>query len=161
MVTVQITGLQDRLSAIKKQLLSLTEKDAIARIVATTMAGKVRERIHEKGLNSDASNIGDYSDEYMMVRRKNNRGSSKKVIISLTRELENDFAATQANPIKTAGGWGIGFLRNTERESGATHGEIAEYMEEKYGDIWKLTKEELDLVKDIAQGEADKILKDK
>ncbi len=160
MVTVKVTGLQEAISKLRSKLLSIAEQDSVTRIVASSMAGKVRKRIHVDGENGEGGDIGEYADSYMMIRKKNNRGASKKVILSLTRELENDFGLSMVNPIKTSGGWGIGFVRNTDR-GGVTHAEISEFLEKKYGNVWVLTKEERQDVINIAQGETDKILRAK
>lgn len=164
MVTIQVTGIQELVSRLRSKLLTITEKDAVTKIVATTMAGVVRDRIHEKGQNADGQQIGNYSDLYLRTREKNNRGRNPRVIISLTRELENDFALSITNPIKTDGGWGIGFIRNPNRsEKGTfTHSDISEYMEWIYeAKIWDLTKNERKQVIDIAQGETNRILNSK
>lgn len=160
MVTVNISGIQGMVNKLRGKLLSITEKDSVTRVVASTMAGVVRKRIHEQGKNADDTNIGDYDEKYLRVRQKNNRGTSKKVIISLTRELENDFGLSVTNPIKTSGGWGIGFVRNTDRD-GVTHSDISNYMEEKYGKIWSLTSKEYNMAIMVAQGETNKILRSK
>ena len=153
MVKTKITGL-DKLSAdIRKKLLTIADKDKVLRIVATTMCAEVRERIHEEGLNAGGAQIGTYDDKYLKVRQKKyGRTGSRKVIISLTRQLENDFSIGQTNPIKTANGWGLGFKN-------VFNADKSMWMEEKYGKIWSLTNTEKKQTQQIADGETNKILK--
>jgi ADP-heptose:LPS heptosyltransferase len=64
------------------------------------------ERIHQKGEASDNSQIGTYGTNYLKLRqRKYKRDASNKVIVSLTRQLENNWSV-----IATQNGYGIGFL---------------------------------------------------
>lgn len=143
--------------SLKKRMLSLQDKNTVVRTVATTMAAEVRDRIHEKGLNSDGQPIGTYSDEYMKVRKKKGKGSSTRVVISFDRALQNDFSLTIKDPIKTPLGWGLGF-RNT---GGVDNASKAEWMEERFGSIWALTSAELKQVKEVAEFETRKILNKK
>lgn len=64
----------------------------------------MKERIHKNGQASDGGQIGSYSDSYMAAREKANRGEDRKVIVSLTRQLENDWAV-----VATTNGYAIGF----------------------------------------------------
>jgi len=152
MINVQ-TNIPSVVKELKKKLLTVKDKDKILRTVATTMCAEVRERIHESGLNANGQQIGDYDPDYLKLRQKKyNRNSDSKVVISLTRKLENDFAIGAKDPIKTSGGWGLGFKNDKNFE-------ISKYMEEKYGEIWKLTSAERKQATEIAQFEMNKILK--
>jgi hypothetical protein len=64
------------------------------------------KRIHIDGGASDGGQIGRYSKGYLALReRKYNRSKDSKVIVSLTRQLENNWSV-----IATDQGYGIGFL---------------------------------------------------
>jgi hypothetical protein len=109
-------------------------RDLMLRQVASDTAAQVTYRIHTEGLNSNAKPIGEYSNAYLRVRRKNNRGDSKKVILSLTGQMENDFGivANQANR------YGLGFKNELNAQK-------AEWLQERddYGRIYDLTEAEL------------------
>jgi hypothetical protein len=74
-------------------------------------------------------------------RPKYNRSGGTDVILSLTREMENDFGAFQGNK----GWWAIGFIRNPNRSKKGTftHVDIAENAERIYGKhIYSLSVDE-------------------
>lgn len=64
----------------------------------------MKERIHEGGQASDGSQIGTYANSYMAARERAGRGESRKIIVALTSQLEQDWAV-----IATQTGYGIGF----------------------------------------------------
>lgn len=155
MVTIK-TNIQVVASQLRSKLLSVADKNNVVRTVAATLAPEVRKRIHVEGKAADGSNIGAYSDDYYKyTRKKYNRTEPKsKVVISLTRTMENQFTsgAENPNPTKTALGYGLGFL-------GVEHRRIAGYMEELYDKkIWKLTAAEEKLAHQVASGEVKRIL---
>lgn len=91
---------------IKKQLEALKNKEYLLRPVAIEVIPLMTERIHQKGEASDNSQIGTYSSGYLKLRQsKYKRDASNKVIVSLTRQLENNWSV-----IATQNGYGIGFL---------------------------------------------------
>jgi hypothetical protein len=83
-------------------------------------------------------------------RPKYNRSASTDVILSLTREMENDFGAFK----NSDNNWSIGFIRNPNRGTGIkfTHVDIAQNAERIYGKhIYSLSGDEqtaIDLVLD-------------
>lgn len=90
---------------IKQQLEKLKDKEYLLRPVAIEVIPIMTERIHQKGQASDGDQIGTYSNAYLRLRQsKYNRDSSNKVIVSLTRQLENNWSL-----IATPTGYGIGF----------------------------------------------------
>lgn len=82
----------------------LLDKEYLLRPLAIETIPNMKERIHKEGLGSDGTPIGTYSTGYMRTREKNNRGEDRKIIVSLTRQLENDWAV-----VGTVDGYGIGF----------------------------------------------------
>lgn len=77
-------------------------------------------------------------------RPKYNRSSDTKVVISLTRQLENDLGTNETDPIKTGEGYGIGF-KNPENYDKSQ--KVEQHFKK---DIWKLTSGEEKIVSQIA-----------
>jgi len=79
---------------------------AFLRPVCIELIPMITERIHERGMDADGRQIGTYSPAYLKyARKKAKRGPSPTVIVSLTRKLENSWAA-----VPTKNGYGIGFI---------------------------------------------------
>jgi hypothetical protein len=123
---------------IKKQIELLKNKEYLLRPVAIEVIPLMTERIHQKGDASDGGQIGTYSSGYLKLRERGSkkqqipiRGSDPKVIVSLTRKLEQDWAV-----IATQNGYGIGFLNPLSLQK-------ARWVEEKKGKtIFSLSKSE-------------------
>lgn len=91
---------------LNSKLKQLTDKDYLLRPVCFDLIDIMTNRIHNNGQAADGGDIGTYSRGYLAVRQKKyNRSSDAKVIVSLTRQLENDWSV-----IATPNGYGIGFL---------------------------------------------------
>lgn len=104
MITIQ-TNIKVVAGRIKQNLEKLKNKEYLLRPVAIEVIPLMTERIHQKGEASDESQIGTYSNSYLKLRQKKyKRDASDKIIVSLTRQLENDWAV-----IATQNGYGIGF----------------------------------------------------
>jgi hypothetical protein len=90
---------------IKQQIEQLKNKEYLLRPVAIEVIPLMTERIHQKGEASDGGQIGTYNNSYLKLRQnKYKRDASTKVIVSLTRQLENNWSV-----IATPNGYGIGF----------------------------------------------------
>lgn len=90
----------------------------------------VHNRIHGEGKRANGSAIGTYSNSYMRVRLKNNRGADRKKILSLTRQMENDFTI-----VAVSNAVGLGFNNDT-------NGAKARYMEADYPGTYLLSDTE-------------------
>lgn len=105
MASVTITT---NISAIIGQLRDkfelLRDREYLLRPLAIETIPLMKERIHERGEASDGSQIGTYANSYMRLRQKYGRGESRKIIVALTSQLEQDWAV-----IATQNGYGIGF----------------------------------------------------
>jgi hypothetical protein len=102
MISVNIASTMPGLTA--KMRAAFNEREHL-RAVATNVMAIMTVRIHEDGNASDNTPIGTYSKAYLAKRKNHyNRNSDSKVIVSLTRQLENDWAV-----IATKQGWGVGF----------------------------------------------------
>ena len=148
-----------------EKLNKLKDRDYLLRPVCFDLLELMKKRIHEEGKKSDGSAIGQYSNSYLKTRQKKyNRSSDKKVVISLTRQLENDFSV-----IATEKGYGLGFknifnlkkatwlqdgrsastvrahTRTVKTEDGSKKVEISSHERKGwagYGKIYNLTAEE-------------------
>lgn len=122
--------------------LKLTElqRDKMTRLQAVSLIAVLRERIHVQGKDSQGAPIGTYTPAYIRyARSKAKRGTSNKVILSLTRAMENSY---EIRPI--ANGYGIGFTT-------AENLKKARWCEDTYNKpIFAPTAEERALVKQIA-----------
>lgn len=87
--------------SLKKKL----DAKALLRPVAFDVLSMMTERIHEEGKDANDSKIGTYNASYLKLRQKKyKRTSDPTIIVSLTRQLENDWSV-----LPTEKGWGIGF----------------------------------------------------
>jgi hypothetical protein len=89
---------------LKRKLEILKDREYLLRPVALELIPEMTQRIHQEGKASDGGQIGTYSNSYLKQRERNKRGADTKVIVSLTRQLENDWAV-----VPTEKGYGIGF----------------------------------------------------
>lgn len=104
MITVK-TNISIVSSQLIKKLQVLKDPKPLLRPVAFDVLSLITERIHEKGQAADGQAIGTYNNNYLRLRqRKFKRSSDPSIIVSATRQLENDWAV-----IATERGWGIGF----------------------------------------------------
>ena len=108
---------------------------------ATTLMAVMRGRIHVQGRDSNGVPIGTYTPRYIKyTRRKAGRGTDNKVILSLTRQMENGYIL-----VELQNGTGIGFSTHEDFQK-------AGWCEETYGKhIFKPTAEETALVNQIAE----------
>lgn len=98
------TNLGQVIGQLKRKLDTLRDREYLLRPVAIELIPEMTQRIHQEGKASDGSQIGTYSNSYLKQRERNKRGADTKVIVSLTRQLENDWVV-----VPTEKGYGIGF----------------------------------------------------
>lgn len=127
------------LNTINLKLTDL-QRDKMTRLQAVSLMAVLRDRIHVQGKDSKGAPIGTYTPAYVKyARAKAKRGTSNKVILSLTRAMENSY---EIRPI--ANGYGIGFTT-------AENAQKARWCESTYKKaIFAPTAEERALVKQIA-----------
>jgi hypothetical protein len=93
---------------IKEKLAKLGDKEYIPRRLSFDLIDLMTKRIHIDGGAADGGQIGTYDKSYLALRQsKYKRSSDAKIIVSLTRQLENDWSV-----IATNRGYGIGFLNS-------------------------------------------------
>lgn len=122
MITVR-TNISQVFQKLQADLNKLKDREYLLRPVATEIIPMITERIHQKGQASDNSQIGTYSNSYLKKRAENKRGKDTKVIVSLTRQLENDWSV-----VATPKGYGIGFLNSF-------NGQKLKWVEERKGKV--------------------------
>lgn len=104
MVTIK-TNIGEVTRELKEKLLKLADKENIPRILAFDTIDLMTNRIHQEGKAANESQIGTYDKSYLKLRQvKYKRSSDPKIIVSLTRQLENDWSV-----IATNRGYGVGF----------------------------------------------------
>lgn len=131
-ITVK-TNIAQVFQKIQSYLNKLKDREYLLRPVAIELLPEITKRIHQDGRASDGSPIGTYSIPYLKYRERNKRGSSPKVIVSLTRQLENDWSV-----VATPRGYGIGFLNSFNAQK-------LRWVEQQKGKVFgNLSKEEFD-----------------
>lgn len=99
------TNLKDVLTNLGQAFETIFNPQYLLRPVAIEVLPMITERIHQEGKDSSGSQIGTYSNNYLKyARAKAGRGKDTKVIVSLTRQLENNWSV-----LETTNGYGIGF----------------------------------------------------
>lgn len=132
------TNIAEVSARIRAKLEKLKDKEYLLRPVCFDLIELMKIRIHEKGLNAANSQIGIYNVRYLKLRQKKyQRNSDSKVIVSLTRQLENDWSV-----IATEKGYGIGFKNPFNLQK-------ARWVENKKGIIFKLTSDENKYASDL------------
>lgn len=107
MAAINITSNLDEVSQkLIVKLKKLQDKEYLLRPICVDVIDLMTKRIHIDGKEAGESEIGTYNPSYLRIRQKApyNRTSDKKIIVSLTRQLENDWSV-----IATKNGYGIGF----------------------------------------------------
>ncbi|GEO08773.1 hypothetical protein [Segetibacter aerophilus] len=67
MITIK-TNIGQAVQVTIKKLEKLEDMDKLNRVIATSVLGMMKTRIHEKGLNAENKQIGTYSKGYMVIR---------------------------------------------------------------------------------------------
>lgn len=163
MITIR-TNISEVMAKKVAQLQGLTSDEGISdmmRTIAVSMLPVVHDRIHVDGKDASGGQIGTYSAGYMKLRtqgydsdtitrgpakgtprtiKRYNRSGDTKVIVSLTRQLENDFSVVAATPRS----YGLGFKNPINFDK-------ARYVEQTYRkQIYGLTPDERTLTLEIA-----------
>ena len=99
-----VTNISQVVDQIKTMFDILRDKEYLLRPLAVEIIPMMKERIHVDGKASDGSQIGEYANSYMRRRQEAGRGQSRKIIVALTSQLEQDWAVLATNT-----GYGVGF----------------------------------------------------
>ena len=140
MITMDSNG-EVIMKTVEAKLTSI-DIDRMTRLQATSLMAAMRRRIHVEGLDSESKPIGIYSPGYLKYTRpKHGRREGAKVVLSLTRSMEN---AMVLYPIE--GGTGIGYTTAEQLQK-------SRWNEQTYKKrIFAPTEGEKNLVIEIAQG---------
>lgn len=139
------------------KLVGIQNTDVLLQQIAVSLAASNTRRIHNESDDVSGSEItlkasrktpvrGAYSRSWAGIRSKKGRQISK-IDFSFTGKLSKEF---QAAPI--SGGWGVGFTT-----SGS--GNISEFLEDKFGNVWGITKQDNQAISRIVSKEIRKKLK--
>lgn len=115
----------------------ITDPQSWMRPVVLVLSGEVRHRIHVDGRRPDGDQIGQYQNSYMRQRAKNNRTDDRKMIYSLTRQMEQDFV-----PVAEDNNYGLGF-NNSHNFDKAT------WLELKRPGVYDLSQSETELAETV------------
>lgn len=132
------TNLPEVTAKLRDKINKLKDKEYLIRPVCVDLIDLMTNRIHMKGEGAEGSQIGLYSVRYWKLRQKPpyNRNSDQKIVVSLTRQLENDWSI-----IATPKGYGIGFKNSFNLQK-------ARWVEARKGrKIFGLTSEEIEFAK--------------
>jgi len=100
------TNLQQVNAVIADRLKKLSDPETILRPLCFDIIELMTKRIHVDGMAANGQQIGTYNNRYLKLRQtKYNRKADSKIIVSLTRQLENNWSV-----IATPKGFGVGFL---------------------------------------------------
>ena len=163
------SNLEEVVSSIIGRLKSIIDisgptYDKMIRTSSFDVLPHVKKRIHVEGKKSDGNNIGTYSNSYIKYRAKNKRGKDNKVILSFSRQMENDFSVVEGNDNK----YGLGFKNkfNAEKANWLQNGRSAhsvkehvrvvgrksnKFLEKKYDSIVKIQEEISDNTNDTVR----------
>lgn len=105
MVAVNI-DLSQLNTTLKAALEKLIDPQYLLRPVCLDLVDLMTKRIHSDGNDSTDAPIGNYNKQYLRQRELHyQRSSDPKIIVSLTRQLENDWSVLATD----SGGYGVGF----------------------------------------------------
>lgn len=139
-VTSTITRSTD---SVRQRLTELkANPEPVLRMMAMGVLPEMRKRVHVEGKDAAGNRIGSYSTPYMKLRQaKYNRTADDKVVLSLTRQMEQDLTVVELNP-----GYGIGYLNGDNFRK-------AMWLEEKYNKeiLTALSEDEQQLAEAVAE----------
>ena len=133
--TIDIKELKD----LTDSLLSLEETDSLLREIATTLLAEMRDRIHERGIKSDGTQIGTYSNTYLQYRIDQDKGSASNVTLFFTGQMQNDFNVAPVGE----NAYGLGY-------SNGLNFDKANWAEDRFGIIFEPTEQEFQQIEDVA-----------
>lgn len=142
--SIEVKGLKD----ITDALLTIEQTDSLLREISTTLLAEMRERIHEKGIKSDGTQIGTYSSDYLAFRIEQGKGSASNVTLFFTGQMQNDWKIVAQS--ETA--YGLGYSNKLNYDKSV-------WAEERYGTIFAPTQDEVEQIETIAAEFIDKLLK--
>lgn len=140
------SNIQESLSRIQAKMKKIRNPEKLTREIALNLQESNITRIHVDGKDVSGANItykkarktptvGAYSRSYAKKRRKANR-TAVRVDFEFTGDLRKALIA-EAIP----GGWGVGFS-GARKKQPPTNAQLKEMLEEKFGHVWGITKQD-------------------
>lgn len=125
------------------RILTLQQADSLLRMIAEGMLGATRERIHEEGKKADGTKMGTYSTKYLELRKLppaqgGTNDSDPNIRLFFTGQMQNDYKIVPLSDTEYA----LGF-------SNQFNADKADWAEERFGEIYALTDQEMQGVRDI------------
>jgi len=133
--TIDIKELKD----LTDSLLSLEETDSLLREISSTLLAEMSDRIHDRGIKSDGTQIGTYSNTYLEYRIEQGKGSASNVTLFFTGQMQLDFNVA---PIGE-NAYGLGY-------SNSLNFDKANWAEDRFGIIFEPTEQEFQQIEDVA-----------
>lgn len=119
---------------LQGKMLSLQQADKLLRLIADRTKNSMKDRIHTNGQKADGSAIGTYSDNYLKFRQREGFATTgSDIVLRLTGQMENDWKVIAISDTE----YGIGYDNKFNAEK-------ADWAEERFGEIFKLTEAEID-----------------
>lgn len=146
-ITITVDTNYDQIRAEVNETLQqlIDNQEPFLLAIASSVLATVAYRVHTKGKRANGTDLGTYSSKYMKERERNNRTDERKVVASLTRQMENDFSV-----VAEGSSVGLGF-KNVENFKKAG------YVEQMYPGTYLLTSEEEDIIIEAANSYIDGI----
>lgn len=134
----------DELLRISTRVTAALKSDKVIRTALSTTLAAHKARIFEKGLKEDGSKIGEYSEAY--GKKKAALGKNPGFInFRLTDSMMNDYQI-----IQTKNNAGFGFRDSFNAQK-------AEWLQERFGDVFYINDSEMDLFTNVMFFELDKL----
>jgi hypothetical protein len=133
--TIDIKELKD----LTDSLLSLEETDSLLREISSTLLAEMSDRIHDRGIKSDGTQIGTYSNTYLEYRIEQGKGSASNVTLFFTGQMQIDFNVAPIG--ENAYGLGYSNILNFDK---------ANWAEDRFGIIFEPTEQEFQQIEDVA-----------
>ena len=127
------------LKDLTDSLLSLEETDSLLREISSTLLAEMSDRIHDRGIKSDGTQIGTYSNTYLEYRIEQGKGSASNVTLFFTGQMQIDFNVAPIG--ENAYGLGYSNILNFDK---------ANWAEDRFGIIFEPTEQELQQIEDVA-----------
>lgn len=110
---------------------------ALLRVAALSFLESSLDRIHNKGIASDGSPIGEYTTSYLFRREKKGYSADKRVVLEFTGQMRRDYTI-----LPVQGGWGTGYQNQLNADK-------ARWNQDRYEKrIFSPTTAEIDKMRD-------------
>lgn len=142
------------LKAVSKEITSdlIKFSDQVARKVGSDLHSITLDRIFTKGIAADGAKIGTYAPATISIKKSKGRFTSTTVNLRDTETLANSYSFSSKGAVADLG------FRNATK-NGVSNTEKIKKLEDKYGDVFGLTKGEESEIDEIIEDFLDTIVK--